>query len=180
MAAVAPFRVDMEVALDILDGNKLRQFTISRRLYLAPVFSHFRRHILQAEYFINILFLFSAEFLVVMHPKNSVLVDREPSLHRHLAQANVVLLAAGKVNECRAIRFFLNYSQVHLKSFRNDDARLGRAMHEDILHLRKLYEDLHHFFRIVGHGKDVDILYGIFPSSQASGDIDSRERCRFS
>ena len=110
--AVARVRVHLQVAVDLLEGDELRERVFLRERDLAAVFPHLRRNPVEAERGVDLLFRPARDTL--RSPKHTVLVELELLGLGDLAQLDVVRLRAGEVLHRGTERRGLNDAQVHL------------------------------------------------------------------
>ena len=143
VASVRPFRMDMEVAFDIVNRDELRQLPRKGRFDFSLVLAQFRRNKGEFERRVNVLLLFSSDLLFSGPPEHAVFIDLEPGPHCHFPEPDVMLLASGKVLERRPEGILFHDPEVHLDAVIGDDRRLRRSLHQDAVHVRQFHEGVH-------------------------------------
>src|SRR5208337_4786343 len=156
--------MDMEISLNVINSDKLREVACQGRLYLTLVFPYLRRNERKTQNSVNILFVFSSQSFIILFTEYPVFVDLKSHLHSHLPEPDVMRLAAGEVRQRCTVRLLFHDPQIHLKAVTNDYAALCRPLHQYLFYVRKLDKDTHHFFWITGCCKDINIFYCILPS----------------
>ncbi len=121
MAAVGPFGVDVEVALDIPDLTRSGSLP-SWAASISPASSRSSGGMKGSrERLVHLLLRFAGDPLFARLPEHAVLVDLEAGAHRHLAELDVVLLAAGEILEGRPEGALFHHAQVDLDALIGDD-----------------------------------------------------------
>ena len=99
---------------------------------------------------------------------DSVFVQGQPHAVGEVAQADVVLLAAGEVLQHRADGIGLAGAEVNLESRLDNHARLARAVDQHFAHLGKTGQAAAQFFGPRSDGHQVNVADGFLPTAQAA------------
>ena len=106
--------------------------------------------------------------LVIRDP---VLVQREAHSVCQLSEAYVVLTAPREILDEGAVAVVVHHAQVHLKAAVDNNAPLGGAMRQDLLHHRHLHKGVYDRRRVVRGPHDVHVSYGLLPPTEAAGRV---------
>ena len=178
VAAVGPVRVRVKVAPDVADRDERGKGVPRRRVDLAAVLAQLRRDPVHPERGVDLLFAGAGELLAARLGADAVepvLVQQELALERDPAQADVVLLRAGEVEERCAPRAGRHDAQVDLHPARDQHRRLRVAVREDALDRRGADEGGHDRRRVVAAGDDVDVADRLAEAPQAARDREQLE-----
>ena len=171
--AVRERRVRVEVALDVVLGDELRQLAVARRLDLAARLAKLRLDVGEAQPLVHLLLGAEALDLAGLDLGDPVLGDREAHLHGALAELDVVCRRAGEVLEEVAVRLRRDDPQV------DRDPVLGRDLGSALPGVarrggkRVLDQRGGERLRVLRGGDDVHVLARLGQAARRAGDRDT-------
>ena len=153
--------VVVEGSAEVLELYQARQRALLRRFDLASVFPELGRNWLQAERAVNVVLGFDRGDLgAVFGGGKTVFVERKSLLQCQSTHRHVVLLAAGKVLERKGKLRGADRTEVALQAGLEPDTRLGIAVGQDFVDLRKLGEKGGGGGTVVGGNEEIDVVHG--------------------
>ncbi len=171
--AIGPVRVGVRVAADVGGGDQVRQRPGQRGLDLAVALPNLRRDPGKAEPLVHIGLLRIEQQLAGLDDLEALLRQRPAAVQGHAAQRDVVLLAAGEVDEVRAPRLRRANHQVDARAVGHQDARLVGAGRDDLVDLAQLVERGDHRRWVVDRGEQVEVADRRPPSAERAGHLDA-------
>ena len=175
---VRPRGMDVQVTLDVVQFDQRRGtkfYAPGEYFLLAEILAHLRRHVRQAQRLETIFLRFSGEHLLppAFEGKNAVFVDLHIFFNGDLAQFDIEILRAGKIQQRRAETFRLHHPDIDLDVVSREDRGFGFPVGVDAFDLRQGDEDVHDFRRFRRINKDVDVAHRFTPAAQTSrgGDL---------
>ena len=144
----------------------------ARSLELAAALAQLRLDVVEPEPRIDLLLGRAGMRLTCLVVFDAVLAHVKALLHCVLAQRDVVLLGAGEMLEEVAELLRRDDPQLDCDAVVGDDPRAGVADRAGFEHDVEVRERLPEGARIGGARDDVDVLAGVGPAAQASGQLD--------
>ena len=173
LLAVRQGRVAVQVALEVLEHDQLRQLAAGERgLELAAALAQLGRDPLQPELGVDLLLGRAAGGLARRVVEDPVLGDVQALAHRRLAHGDVVRLGAREVLQHVAELVGLDDLDVHLHARVRGDARAGVALLVDGLDQLELAQRRRQRGRLGGGDDDVDVLDRVGHPAQRARDLD--------
>ena len=172
-AAWGPFGGGGGAAAPAGGRDQVRQRAGQRGLDLAIALSNLGRDPGQAEPLVDIGLLRVEQQLAGLDDLEALLRQRPTAVQGHAAQRDVVILAAGEVDEVRAPRLGRAHHQVDARAVGHQDARLVGACGHDLVDLPQLVERGDHGRWVVDCGEQVEVADGRPPSAERAGHFDA-------
>ena len=170
---VACCRVHLQIALDVLQRQQVRQLVLLRCRDFAGVFPQLGRDIVQLEPRVNLFFGAPRHRLIALQRCQRVFIQRQSHVVRAPSQHHVVLLRAREIHQRRAKILFFEQAHVHLQPICQPEADLVLPMRQDLIDIRKFQdvfgERIHMFLRresVCQRHQQIQIAYGFFPAPQ--------------
>ena len=152
----------MQRALEVRPLDQARQRPLLRQRDFAHVLAHLRRDIVQAELLEHLLLgpafhqqLRVARFLLGM--EQAVFVQPQPAIDRALAHDDVMLLAAGEIQQRRGILRVADHPQVGLDAALQQHAGLGFALGQHLQNAGLAGEELDDLRRLLRRGEQINV-----------------------
>src|SRR2546430_4310652 len=149
-----------------------------RGIDLVPVLTKLGRDEVHLERGVDLLCGLRGDLLTALlrtDAVEAVLVEEQLSAKSQAAQADVVLLGSGEVEECRSERPRRNDAEIDLKAAVDDDRAFRFATSENALDAGRAREDLEDRRSVVARDDDVDVADRLLVAAEAAGD---RKLCR--
>ena len=169
---IGPVRMYVRVAAHVGQRDELGKATGERGLDLATVLAQLGRDPGQAEALVDLVFGGNRLHLAALHDLEALLREGQAALERHAAQGDVVLLAAGEVDQMATPSGRWADHQVDLGAVGQDDARLVGTGVEHVLNAGQRVERLDQAGRVVGGSQQVQVTDRGLAPSERSGRLD--------
>src|SRR6266436_9395091 len=178
---VAGSRVHVQIALDVLAANQVRQTVLLGRLDLSRVFANLRRNEIQFQLGVNFLFRATGNATLTLQRRQSVFVQRVAHIVRAAAQSDVMLARSGEIEQSSAKRFLVQEPHVDLNSVVQREAHLVFPVRQHLIDswiLQDVFRDSVDVLlrgEAIGKGQQqVQIAHRLFSAAQRSR---RRDRC---
>ena len=172
VVAVGGVGVAVQVAAHVAELDEPRELAPRGGLDLARVLAQLGRDPRQADRGVDLLLGRPGHAPGARLAEHAVLVELEPAPDGHLADADVVLLGAGEVDEGGAEARRLDDAQVDLDPLPVPDRRLGLAALEHVGDLGQARERAHDLGRSRRRDQEVDVAHGLLPAAERAGERD--------
>ena len=169
VSAVGRIGVDVEVAADIARLDQPGKLPSERGLDLARVLPKLGRDPREPDRRVHLFLRLAGHALATGIAEDAVLGDLEPLPHGHLADADIVLLGAGEVDERGAEGLGLDHAQVDLDPFAKPRRSLGASSLQHLRDLGQARERVHDLLGLRGGDEDVDVADRFLPAADRSG-----------
>ena len=169
VAAITPFAVQVQIAAEVAGLDQLGEAAIEGRVQLPHTGAQFRRDPGQAEAGVERLLIGENFHVAGLDVGDAVLVEGQALAVGEIAQADVVLLAAGEILEHGTDGLGFAGAQVDLDSWVDDDAGLAGAIDQHFLHLGQSSQAAAQFLALRRDGDQVHVADGLLPAAQAAG-----------
>ena len=161
----------VQIALEILQLDELRQRAVGRSLDLSLVLAQLGRNPRKAEALVDVGLLRAWLGLAAVDRREAVLGQAQALVAGALAQRHVVRLRAGEVLQQRAPLRRVDHAQVYLHAVVQHDRRLGVAECDHVLHARVPGEALEQRAWVVRRRHEVDVADDLLAATQRAGNL---------
>ena len=158
----------VEGAAQIAPLDQFGQFTRLGRRDLSLVLPQLGRNEIEAQRLVELLLVMDLRRLFrTFRDREAVFIERPSAIQRTAAEADIVFLASGEIDERKGELLGLNHPKVALDTILETDARLGRTMDNHLLDQRMMDEKLRDLLGLFGRDQDVEIADRLLAAAEA-------------
>ena len=168
---VARRRVAVEGAAQVAPLDEIGEFTLFGGNDLPLVLTEFRRDEIEPEGSVELLLVMDDRWLLgplnITSGRETVFVERPPAIQRAAAEADIVLLAPGEIDQREGILLGFDHTQIALDAILEPHARFRRAMDDHLLDQGMVDEELGNLCRVLRGDQNVEISDRLLAATEA-------------